>query len=55
MGDRVMRCPKCKSQDVIEAEHIIEITRMRCRACGEEELCDPYQCGEWWAAEDEPI
>jgi predicted metal-dependent HD superfamily phosphohydrolase len=45
----VVRCPRCGSMDAESVEPIqIEFDRMKCAACGHEEICDFEQIkGDW--------
>jgi hypothetical protein len=42
------RCPKCRSTNVAPGEGWMEFTRMKCNACGNEELADDYQLEDWY-------
>ncbi len=44
----VVRCPRCGSMDAASVEETVEISRMRCSACGHEELCDMQQIKDDW-------
>ena len=47
--ETVERCPRCGSIDAGGVEPIgIEFTRMRCGACGYEEVCDVWQMTMEW-------
>lgn len=45
----VVRCPKCGSMDASSVEPVgIEFDRMRCGACGHEQICDLEQIKSEW-------
>lgn len=41
-------CPECGSPNIAEVGGAYEFTEMKCFACGNTELCDPYQVGDWY-------
>ncbi len=47
-GEVQASCPECGSSDVTEEPVGIEFTRMRCIACGNDDLCDVWQLDEWY-------
>lgn len=46
--DTAVRCPRCGSTDAGATEHIYELSRMTCPACGFSELADHYQIKDDW-------
>ena len=45
----VVRCPRCGSMDAESVEPIgIEFDRMKCAACGHDQICDDYQIKDEW-------
>jgi hypothetical protein len=41
-------CPKCRSNDVRAIDTYLEFTKMRCDACGHEDVADEYQLMDWY-------
>lgn len=48
LGDVVVRCPKCHSIEAGSVEQLLEFDRVRCAACGHEELVDEHQLKLEW-------
>ncbi len=46
--DLPANCPLCGSRDVSQEPVHIEFTKMKCNACGNEDLCDDWQLDEWY-------
>lgn len=45
----IVRCPRCGSTDAESVEPLLaEFDRMRCHACGHEEICDEHQIRRDW-------
>lgn len=44
----IVRCPTCGATDAGATEHVYELSRMTCAACGHEELCDDEQIKDEW-------
>lgn len=45
----VVRCPRCGSMDAESVEPVgIEFDRMKCGACGYDQICDLYQIKDEW-------
>lgn len=49
---RVVRCPRCGSMDAESVEPIhVEFDRMKCNACGHQQICDEYSIRFTWNAD----
>jgi len=43
------RCPRCRSDAVVEGEGFYDFSEMKCLDCGYRQMCDAWQLDDWWS------